>query len=104
MNKFFNSLSKIVVEGYNNISDKAEEVTKIGRIKIEIIAAKRDIEKLFVELGGRFYNNFDSKKNDLHKDDEILKLIEKVKEKEKELDVLKKKIDKIKREDGIEVQ
>jgi len=33
MSKFFNSLSKIVVEGYNNISDKAEEVTKIGRIK-----------------------------------------------------------------------
>jgi hypothetical protein len=104
MSKFFNSLSKIVVEGYNNISDKAEEVTKIGRIKIEIIASKRDIEKLFVELGGRFYNNFDSKKTDLFKDDEIIKLIDKVKKKEKELDVLKKKIEKIKKEDGIEVQ
>ena len=104
MNKFFNSLSKIVVDGYNNISDKAEEVTKIGRIKIEIIAAKRDIEKLFVELGGRFYNNFDSKKNELFKDEEIIKLIEKVKEKESELDVLKKKIEKVKKEDGIEVQ
>ena len=104
MSKFFNSLSKIVVDGYNNISDKAEEVTKIGRIKIEIIAAKRDIEKLFVELGGRFYNNFDSKKNELFKDEEILKLIEKVKEKESELDVLKKKIEKVKKEDGIEVQ
>ncbi len=104
MSKFFNSLSKIVVEGYNNISDKAEEVTKIGRIKIEIIAAKRDIEKLFVELGGRFYNNFDSKKNELFNDKEIIKLIEKVKEKESELDVLKKKIEKVKKEDGIEVQ
>jgi len=104
MSKFFNSLSKIVVDGYNNISDKAEEVTKIGRIKIEIIATKRDIEKLFVELGGRFYNNFDSKKNELFKDEEILKLIEKVKEKESELDVLKKKIEKVKKEDGIEVQ
>ena len=104
MSKFFNSLSKIVVDGYNNISDKAEEVTKIGRIKIEIIAAKRDIEKLFVELGGRFYNNFDSKKNELFKDEEIIKLIEKVKEKESELDVLKKKIEKVKKEDGIEVQ
>lgn len=104
MSKFFNSLSKIVVEGYNNISDKAEEVTKIGRIKIEIIAAKRDIEKLFVELGGRFYNNFDSKKNELFKDKEIIKLIKKVKEKESELDLLKKKIEKVKKEDGIEVQ
>ena len=104
MSKFFDSLSKIVVDGYNNISDKAEEVTKIGRIKIEIIAAKRDIEKLFVELGGRFYNNFDSKKNELFKDKEIIKLIKKVKEKESELDLLKKKIEKVKKEDGIEVQ
>jgi len=104
MSKFFNSLSKIVVEGYNNISDKAEEVTKIGRIKIEIIATKRDIEKLFVELGGKFYNTFEDKKTDLRKDEGILKLIDQVKEKENQLDVLKKKIDKIKKEEGIEVK
>ena len=88
----------------NNISEKAEEVTKIGRIKIEIIAAKRDIEKLFVELGGRFYDNFDSKKIDLYKDKEISDLIGKVKEKEMELEGLKEKIDKIKKEDGIEIK
>jgi len=104
MSKFFNSLSKIVVDGYNNISDKAEEVTKIGRVKIEIIAMKRDIEKLFVELGGRFYNNFEDKKTDLRKDEEILNLIQQVKEKEKQLEILKTKIEKIKKEDGIEVK
>ena len=104
MSKFFNSLSKIVMEGYNNISDKAEEVTKIGRVKIEIIATKRDIEKLFVELGGKFYDNFGNKKIDLRKDEAILKLIQQVKEKEKQLEVLKTKIDKIKKEDGIEVK
>ncbi len=104
MSNFFDSLSKIVVEGYNNISDKAEEVTKIGRVKIEIIATKRDIEKLFVELGGRFYNNFGNKKTDLNKDEEIQKLVEQVKEKEKQLELLKKKIEKIKKEDGIEIK
>jgi hypothetical protein len=104
MSKFFDSISKLVVEGYNNISEKAEEVTKIGRIKIEIIAAKRDIEKLFVELGGRFYNNFNSKKTNLYKDKEILELINKVKKKENELKALKKKIDKIKKEDGIDIE
>ncbi len=104
MNKFLNSLSKIIVDGYNNISEKAEEVTKIGRIKIEIIASKRDIEKLFVELGGRFYSNFNSKEIDLLKDNDITDLISKVKEKEKELESLKKRIEKIKKEDGIEVK
>lgn len=104
MSKFFNSISKLVVDGYNNISDKAEEVTRIGRIKIEIIAAKRDIEKLFVELGGRFYNNYNSKKVDLFKNKEIAELIAKVKVKEKELEDLKKKIEKVKQEDGIEVK
>ena len=104
MSKFFNSLSKMVLEGYNNISDKAEEVTKIGRVKIEIIATKRDIEKLFVELGGRFYNNFEKKTTDLRKDEEILKLVQQVKEKENQLETLKTKIEKIKKEDGIEVK
>jgi len=104
MSKFIDSLSKMVAEGYNNISDKAEEVTKIGRIKIEIIATKRDIEKLFVELGGRFYNNYADKKIDFRKNEEILKLIEQVKEKENQLEILKSKIDKIKKEDGIDVK
>ena len=104
MSKFIDSLSKLVVEGYNNIPEKAEEVTKIGRMKIEIIASKRDIEKLFVELGGRFYNNFDSKKNDLYKDKEISELIIKIKEKEMELKDLKEKIEKVKKEDGIEIK
>jgi hypothetical protein len=104
MSKFLDSLSKLVVDGYNNISEKAEEVTKIGRIKIEIIAAKRDVEKLFVELGGRFYNSFDSKKIDFRKDKEIVNLIKSIKEKEKELEDLKMKIEKIKKEDGIEIK
>lgn len=104
MSKIIDSLSKLVVEGYQNISEKADEVTKIGRTKIEIIAAKRDIEKLFVELGGRFYNNFNSKKIDLYQDKEILELISQIKEKENELEKLKEKIDRIKKEDGIDIK
>lgn len=104
MGKFFSSLSKMVADGYNNISDKAEEVTKIGRVKIEIIATKRDIEKLFVELGGRFYNNFEKQSATIFKDKEIRDLVEQIREKEKQLESLKEKIDKIKKEDGIELQ
>lgn len=104
MGKFFDSLSKLVVEGYNNISDKAEEVTKIGKVKIEIIATKRDIEKLFVELGGRFFNSFKEKKSVIYKDKEVLNLVNQVKEKEEHLEILKKKIEKIKKEDGIDLQ
>ena len=104
MGKIFNSISKMVVDSYNNISDKAEEVTKIGRVKIEIIATKRDIEKLFIELGGRFYNDFERNSTDIYKDKEIKNLISKVKEKEKHLEFLNNKIDKIKKEDGIDLQ
>jgi predicted RNase H-like nuclease (RuvC/YqgF family) len=104
MGKFFNSISKMVVESYNNISDKAEEVTKIGRVKIEIIATKRDIEKLFVELGGRFYNDFGNNSTAIYKDKEIKNLIAQIKEKEEHLEFLNNKIDKIKKEDGIDLQ
>jgi hypothetical protein len=32
--------------------DKAEEVTKIGKVKLEILQIKRDIDRYYSELGG----------------------------------------------------
>ena len=104
MSKLFDSLSKIVVNGYNNLSEKAEEVTKIGRIKLETIAIKRDIEKIFVELGGRFYENYiSSPRKNMYKDSDIEQLISKIKNLEDKLSKLKQKLDFLKKEEGIDL-
>ncbi len=104
MSKLFDSLSKVIVDGYNNLSEKAEEVTRIGRTKLEIIAIKRDIEKIFVELGGRFYENFNSSpRKNMYKDSEVEKLILEIKNSEDKLNKLKGKLDFLKKEEGIDL-
>ena len=104
MNKFFDSLSKAIKEGYDNISEKAEEVTKIGRIKLEMVATKRDIEKIFVELGGRFYQSYDSSsKSKMFKDVDVQELVEKVRIKEEKLQELKKRLEVLKKEEGVDL-
>ena len=102
MNNFFDSLTKVIKEGYNNISEKAEEVTKIGRIKLEMVAIKRDIEKIFVELGGRFYQNYNSSsKSKMFKDADVKELVEKVKSKEEKLTNLKERLEILRKEEGV---
>lgn len=102
MNNFFDSLSKAIKKGYNEISEKAEEVTKIGRIKLEIVATKRDIEKIFVELGGKYYEKYESSsKSKMFKDADVKELVEKVKGKEEKLRQLKEKLEVLRREEGV---
>ena len=45
MGTTWKNIRKGMSEGIKNLSDKTGEMTKIGRLKIEIIALKRDIEK-----------------------------------------------------------
>ena len=79
MSSFWESVRKNVQQGLHTVSEKTDELTKIGRMKIEIIAVKRDIEKCFVELGGRVYELLQSeKKISINKNTDIQKLAEKI--------------------------
>ena len=96
MSTFWKSLKKNLQQGIQTVSEKTDELTKIGRLKIEVIAVKRDIEKLFVELGGRVYDILQNqKKASISKDDEIKKLVERVEKFEKKLHELEERIQNI---------
>jgi prefoldin subunit 5 len=96
MSTFWESLKKNLQQGVQTVSEKTDELTKIGRLKIEVIAVKRDIEKLFVELGGRVYDILQNqKKASFSKDDEIKKLVERVEKFEKKLHELEERIQNI---------
>ena len=86
-------IKKGVSTGFKNLSDKTGEMTQIGRLKIEIIAVKRDIEKAFIELGGRVYEKVEDKKDhDILPDQRISDLIKNIKSLESRLDKLEEKI------------
>jgi len=96
METTWEKIKKSVSEGYKNLSEKTTEMTQIGRLKIEIIAVKRDIEKAFIELGGQVYHNLQSKpKTDLLSDQRINKLVKDIKSMELNLKTLENKVGKV---------
>ena len=85
-----------ILKGYQSVSEKTGELTKIGRLKLEIIAIKRDIEKAFIELGGRVYQSFlDNSANEIPKDKSVKDLVDLIEDKEKNLKKLEKKVEQI---------
>jgi hypothetical protein len=96
METTWNKIRNRISEGVRNLSDKTGEMTKIGRLKIEIIALKRDIEKAFIELGGRVYHNLEEKqKADIQSDQKIMELIKDIKSFETRLKNLEEKIEQV---------
>ena len=96
MSSFWQSLKSALKDGVQTVSDKTEELAKIGRIKIEIIAVKRDIEKSFTEIGGRVYDILKEKKKiTIPKDKDIRNLVEQIEKYEEKLHTLEADIDRI---------
>jgi hypothetical protein len=99
MDTIWDKIKKNLVQGYETISDKTGEMTQIGRLKLEILAVKRDIEKAFIELGGRIYHSFDKKTKDkILTDKDVLNLVEYIRQKESSLNKLKSKVDQIRQQ------
>jgi hypothetical protein len=82
----FEKVKKGLISGFNAASDITSEYTKIGRIKIDILGVKKEIEEKMLELGGRVYdsatnaNTFNFEKNNT-----ILDLISQIRKLEDEL-------------------
>ena len=76
-------------------ADRTEEVTKLGKIKLDIFQIKRDIDKVFTDLGRCVYNLLEEKTKNVEKNEMVKSYIDQVKTLEKNL---KEKEDKCKRE------
>ncbi len=96
MDNFWEEFKTNLRAGIKTVSRKTEELTKIGRIKLEMVSVKRDIEKAFIELGGRIYHNIDQeKKFDTKSDPEIFGLVTKIRGFEDKLEDLENRIKEI---------
>ena len=96
METTWKNIKKGLSNGFRNLSDKTDQMTKIGRLKIEILAVKRDIEKAFIELGGRVYHKVEEEEEkDIFPDQQINKLIKDIKSLENKLVSLEEKIQRV---------
>ena len=105
MTDFWDSIKKNISYGFKTVSEKTEELTQIGRLKIEVIAVKRDIEKSFIELGGSIYHQLDMDDSfDVRSDEKIQDLLNNIKSLEKKLKKLEKDIAKVQSQGKIKVE
>ena len=89
-----------VISTYQSLSKKTVEMTKIGRLKLEIVAIKRDIEKAFIELGGRVFQAFEKKDTDkILSDENVHQLVEQIRKKQSSMKDLKDKIERIRNQE-----
>ena len=99
MASLFEDIRDGIRDGIELVVDKTEEYSKIGKLKVEMLAVKRNIEKTFAELGGRTYELLSGeKKKTVASDAEVKRLIEELKDLEESLDAKKNEIVVIKEE------
>jgi len=102
MTVLWDKIKKNIVHSLNEAIDKTEELTSVGRIKLEILQLEHQLDEQFTTLGKYIYKRFD-------KDSEIMKADKKLHELKKSIDKLvkelsakEKELGRIREEDGID--
>ncbi|NIR52039.1 hypothetical protein GWO43_25810 [candidate division KSB1 bacterium] len=86
MAKLWDDIAKTIREGVDTVVEKTEELTKIGKIRVDILNIKRNVDKNFSELGGRVYHLLvEENKSQIATDKEVKQIVDSVKILENEL-------------------
>lgn len=94
MAPLWEDVKNAIVEGYVYASDKAEEVTQIGRAKVEIMKLNRQIARLMGDIGGRVFEAFEAgEEAGLGEDNVIADAIAKIKDCQKAIKRWEKEIE-----------
>jgi len=100
---FLDDVAKLFKRGITVVAKKTDEYTKIGKIKVDLIGIKRDIEKKFTELGGRTYQLIAEQSNTkIATNEEIKTIIDTIKELNEKLRLKKDELDQVRAEYGQE--
>jgi hypothetical protein len=73
MDGMWEKIKKSLRDGATLSMEKIEEYTKLGKLKVEEMAAKRKIERNFVDIGERVFDLLEEGKNDAVADDLAVK-------------------------------
>ena len=96
---FWEDVTKMFKKGVSVVAKKTDEYTKIGKIKVDIIGIKRDIDKQFHEIGGKVYHLIvDENNTRVASNDDVKKLIEKVQDLNNKLEQKKDELEKVREE------
>ncbi|MFZ5519364.1 MAG: hypothetical protein ACOY90_22215 [Candidatus Zhuqueibacterota bacterium] len=96
---FLDDLSNFFKKGVTVVAQKTDEYAKIGKIKVDIIGIKRDIDKNFTELGGRVYQLIvDENDTNIASNNDVKMIISTVNELHTKLQIKKVELEKVREE------
>ncbi|MBN2565478.1 MAG: hypothetical protein JXB46_07180 [Candidatus Eisenbacteria bacterium] len=99
MAPLWEDVKNAIVDGYVYASDKAEEMTQIGRARVEIMKLNRQIARTMADMGGRVYDLFDRGAGaEAGSDQKIKESVEKIRGYRTEIQKWDKEIEKAKSE------
>ena len=105
MTNLFDEVKKNLKEWGSIAADKAEELTKVGRLKIDILSLNREIEKNFVELGGKVYELiYKEDQGRIKSNDEVKKIIQRIASFEETREGKMKEIENLGSEEDIDLE
>jgi mannitol-1-phosphate/altronate dehydrogenase len=101
METLWDKVKKSVMDGVNAAAEKTEELTKLGKMKLEILNIKHKISKQFTELGGIVFDAVKTEKTkDVMKSDEFQAIIKSLNELEADLIMKEKTFDEMKNKEN----
>lgn len=97
MANLWDDIAKTIKESVDTIVEKTEQLSKIGKIKVDIINIKRNVEKNFTELGGKVYHIIvEEKKTQVATDKKVKEILKSVKQLENDLQEKNRQLEKVK--------
>ncbi len=84
MDRLWDRIREGLKDGFQMAIEKTEELSRLGRIKMEISSLHSEIRKLFTELGGEIYSVY-KEKGKLTKTEKITEVLKKIEELEEKL-------------------
>ena len=103
MSSLWDDIAKTIRESVDSVVGKTEELTKIGKIKVDILNTKRQVEKNFSELGGKVYHMIaEEKKSQIAGNKEVKEIIARLKDLETTLEEKNEELERVKSKEEVE--
>ncbi len=102
MADFWGKFKKNILESFNEAIDKTEELTSVGKIKMEILHIEHHLDEKYAELGKYVYEKFDTGAKRLALDETISRIQKEIDELQTVLLKKEKDLVKIREEDGVD--
>jgi predicted nucleic acid-binding Zn-ribbon protein len=103
MTTLWEKIKKNVVDTINETLDKTEELTSVGRIKLEILQLEHQLEEQCSQLGKYVHKHRHKLTKGFEQDRKFTSLNNKIKDLEEDIRKKQKELRRIREEDGIDL-